>query len=55
MTDHKTKINVVEDADATGEVALVYDEWRAHSGRQQMPVVFSIRASQDHSGFIPKI
>ena len=38
MTDHKKlKINVVEDADATGEVALVYDEWRAHSGRQQMP------------------
>src|SRR5882762_3345179 len=37
MTDAKTKIKVIEDADATGEVARVYDEWRAHSGRQQMP------------------
>lgn len=33
--DHK--INLIEDADATGELAKVYDEWRAHSGRQQMP------------------
>jgi uncharacterized peroxidase-related enzyme len=31
------KINLIEDADATGELAQVYDEWRAHSGRQQMP------------------
>jgi alkylhydroperoxidase family enzyme len=31
------KIEFVEDAEATGEVAKVYDEWRAHSGRQQMP------------------
>jgi uncharacterized peroxidase-related enzyme len=31
------KINLIEDADATGELAKVYDEWRAHSGRQQMP------------------
>jgi uncharacterized peroxidase-related enzyme len=31
------KIDFIEDADATGEVATVYDEWRAHSGRQQMP------------------
>lgn len=31
------KINLVEDADATGVVAKVYDEWRAKSGRQQMP------------------
>ena len=37
MIDHQLKINVVEDADATGEVAIVYDEWRAHSGRQKMP------------------
>ena len=27
------KINLIEDADATGELAQVYDEWRAHSGR----------------------
>jgi hypothetical protein len=33
----ESKINLIEDADATGEVANVYDEWRAHSGRQQMP------------------
>jgi hypothetical protein len=31
------KINLIEDADASGELAKVYDEWRAHSGRQQMP------------------
>lgn len=31
------KIGFVEDADAVGEVAKVYDEWRAHSGRQNMP------------------
>jgi alkylhydroperoxidase family enzyme len=38
MDDLKNlKIKVVEDADATGEVAAVYDEWRKHSGRQQMP------------------
>jgi hypothetical protein len=33
----ETKIRLIEDADATGDVAAVYDEWRAHSGRQQMP------------------
>jgi alkylhydroperoxidase family enzyme len=37
VADSKTKIDIVEDADATGEVAKVYDEWRAHSGRRQMP------------------
>ncbi len=31
------KIDFIEDADATGEVAEVYDEWRAQSGRQAMP------------------
>lgn len=31
------KIGFIEDAAATGEVAKVYDEWRAHSGRQNMP------------------
>lgn len=31
------KIKLIEDADATGEVAKVYDEWRAHSRRQSMP------------------
>jgi hypothetical protein len=37
MTDPKTKIDIIEDADATGEVAQVYDEWRAQSGRQNIP------------------
>ena len=31
------KIEFIEDAEATGEVAAVYDEWRAQSRRQQMP------------------
>lgn len=33
--DHK--IHLIEDADATGELAQVYKEWRLHSGRQEMP------------------
>jgi uncharacterized peroxidase-related enzyme len=37
MTEQHTKINLIEDQDATGEVATVYDEWRAKSGRQLMP------------------
>ena len=37
MPDHETKIKVIEDRDATCEVAQIYDEWRAKSGRQQMP------------------
>ncbi len=31
------KIGFIEDADASGDVAQVYEEWRAHSGRQNMP------------------
>jgi alkylhydroperoxidase family enzyme len=31
------KIGFVEDLEAAGDVAAVYDEWRAQSGRQQMP------------------
>lgn len=37
QTNPKLKIGVIEDADATGEIATVYDEWRSHSGRQNMP------------------
>jgi alkylhydroperoxidase family enzyme len=37
MKEKEHKINLIEDADATGELAKVFDEWRAHSGRQQMP------------------
>src|SRR5208282_3019879 len=32
-----TKIRIIEDAEATGEVAAAYDFWRAGSGRQQVP------------------
>ena len=37
MADSQTKIQLIEDADATGDVAAVYDEWRQKSGRQKMP------------------
>jgi len=37
MPDHETKIKLIEDRDAAGEVAKVYNEWRAKSGRQQVP------------------
>jgi alkylhydroperoxidase family enzyme len=37
MTVPQTKIRLIEDAEATGEVAAVYDEWRQKSGREQMP------------------
>lgn len=46
MSDAKTKIKLIEDTDAEGEVAVVYDEWRAKSGRQKMPGIlkcFSLR------------
>jgi hypothetical protein len=32
-----TKIAIIEDAEATGEVAKPYDAWRAGSGRTQVP------------------
>ena len=35
--EQQLKIPVIEDRDATGEVAEVYEEWRAKSGRQNMP------------------
>jgi hypothetical protein len=31
------KIKLIQDAEATGDTAAAYDEWRAKSGRQQMP------------------
>jgi alkylhydroperoxidase family enzyme len=30
-------IRIIEDAEATGEVAEVYDQWRAKSGRRMVP------------------
>jgi alkylhydroperoxidase family enzyme len=37
MPQPATKINLIEDQDATGDVAAVYAEWRAKSGRQNVP------------------
>jgi hypothetical protein len=37
MRQDQSKIKLIEDPDATGEVAKVYDEWRAKSGRTEMP------------------
>ena len=37
MADPETKIKIIEDADATGDVAAVYEEWRKKSGRQNLP------------------
>ena len=37
MASEETKIKLIEDAEATGEVAAVYDEWRKQSGRDKMP------------------
>ncbi|MGA2049266.1 MAG: hypothetical protein ABSG96_16330 [Terracidiphilus sp.] len=36
-SDNETKIKLIEDRDAAGEVAAVYDEWGAKSGRQKLP------------------
>jgi uncharacterized peroxidase-related enzyme len=36
-TRHPTKIDVVKDAEASGEVANAYDYWRASSGRNEVP------------------
>jgi hypothetical protein len=37
MRQDNSKIKLIEDVDASGDVAKVYDEWRAKSGRQEMP------------------
>jgi hypothetical protein len=34
---HATKIAIIEDAEAKGDVAAAYDFWRAGSGRKQVP------------------
>ena len=60
----KPKSSSLKTRDATGEVAEVYDEWRAKSGRQQMPGIlkcFSHRPDflrdvmqvQRHGAFFP--
>ena len=43
-----TKIKVIEDGDATDEVAEAYDYWRASSGRTKVPgVIKSLSARPD--------
>lgn len=37
MANSTTKIQLTEDADAGGDTAAAYDEWRKKSGRQQVP------------------
>ncbi|HEX4424316.1 MAG TPA: carboxymuconolactone decarboxylase family protein [Terriglobales bacterium] len=32
-----TKIKIIEDDEATGDTLAAYDDWRAGSGRQQVP------------------
>ncbi|MBI2681949.1 MAG: carboxymuconolactone decarboxylase family protein [Acidobacteriales bacterium] len=41
-----TKIRVIEDGEATGAIAEVYEEWRKRTGRQIVPGIlkcFSLR------------
>jgi len=48
LTKAVTKIKVIEDADATDEVAEAYDYWRASSGRTKVPgVIKSLSARPD--------
>ena len=42
----RTKIRIIEDDEATGETAVVYDEWRAQSGRAQMPGILKCFGSR---------
>ena len=43
-----TKIKIIEDAEATGNVAEAYDFWRASSGRKQVPgILKSLSARPD--------
>lgn len=48
LTNAVTKIKVIEDGDATDEVAEAYDYWRASSGRTKVPgVIKSLSARPD--------
>jgi hypothetical protein len=37
VADCETKIKIIGDADATGDVASAYDEWCRRSARQKLP------------------
>ncbi len=41
-----TKIRIIEDNEATGETAAVYDQWRAASGRQNVPGILKCFGSR---------
>ncbi len=41
-----TKIAIIEDADAVGDVAAAYDAWRAGSGRMQVPGIIKCFAAR---------
>jgi hypothetical protein len=36
----RANIRVIEDAEAQGEVAKIYEEWRASSGRELVPGIY---------------
>jgi len=47
MEDRQTtKIRIIEDNEATGETATVYDQWRAASGRQNVPGILKCFGSR---------
>jgi uncharacterized peroxidase-related enzyme len=46
VTKPTTKIKIIEDADATGDVAEAYDYWRARSGRKHVPGVLKSLAAR---------
>jgi alkylhydroperoxidase family enzyme len=41
-----TKIRIIEDHEATGETAAVYEQWRAASGRQNVPGILKCFGSR---------
>lgn len=48
-----TNIRLIEDADAQGETAMVYDEWRAKSGRTMMPGI--LKCFGDRPDFLRQV
>jgi hypothetical protein len=48
-----TKIRIIEDAAATGDVAAAYDDWRKGSGRTQVPGI--IKCFSARPDFLRKV
>lgn len=42
----RTKIRIIEDGEATGDIAAAYDFWRAGSGRQKVPGIIQCFGSR---------